>query len=658
MVFMGLEKPIEYGRQQIFDPTTAKMLLDAQDQYVNAVYNDYLRGLEEMKEFKKEYGNFITPILADQDWYNENVIGKVRNFINDAYSRGIDLTRSAEGRAAISQLINSIDVGSVNKLRSSAANAEEFLKARKQLEAQGLYNPLLAKYDGPDINTYSTLDRLDENGNVVSGSGVWDKMSPTRITDMATFGNPYFEGMKPNVRRESKNGIEYSVEKIDENDLRTIADAHFNELVSTPQGQLMYKYYTDLAGGDFGKAREMFNNAVVDGQRRRIYEKSDYDDNYYKAQNLALQRASQQLARDKFNWDKTMDLLQLGIDENGNPLPSAGGHGGGSGSYGSNNLPTKGTSTMVSSDQDRQYMAVREEFEKDLKDKEAAAFSKLGGDLKLRIGDKARADRYKRASLTLKDPKSSERDKRIAKQTIQKFEQNPSPELRTWIDAYNKSTDSSAWERYSSSIGENTPWGKIQSEETLMNKAREAFYRQNILSSPLDSGAREDMNRVLGIVENPDDGSKVGTVTRGTEFAPVSEADFTGTRSYRHNSKISKLNRLLRGKNYKVTAETESGREYGSGVIDKTKYNIITQKVIFSDSDVVNELDGWSDEEKKRAGIVKSENSYIVPIITRYSTGSYTHANVNSATDERLKGSETVRQRPSRLAESLIKRIK
>jgi hypothetical protein len=172
------------------------------------------------------------------------------------------------------------------------------LKALRQLEAQGLYNPLLAKYDGPDMATYSTLD-----------SGIWDKMSPTRITDMATFGNPYFEGMKPNVRRESKNGIEYSVEKIDENDLRTIADAHFNELVSTPQGQLMYKYYTDLAGGDLAEARNMFNNAVVDGQRRRIYEKSDYDDNYYKAQNLALQRASQQLARDKFNWDKTMDLL-------------------------------------------------------------------------------------------------------------------------------------------------------------------------------------------------------------------------------------------------------------------------------------------------------------------------------------------------------------
>jgi len=179
-----------------------------------------------MKEFKKEYGDFITPILADQEWYNNNVTGRVRNFINDAYSKGIDLTRSAEGRAAIAQMINSIDVGSVAKLRTSAENAKEYLRERSKLEAAGLYNPLLEKYAGKGMDTFSTL----------GGDGIWGRMSPTRITDMATFGNPYFEGMKPNVHSESKNGIDFSVEEINEQDLRNVADAHFNELVSTPQG--------------------------------------------------------------------------------------------------------------------------------------------------------------------------------------------------------------------------------------------------------------------------------------------------------------------------------------------------------------------------------------------------------------------------------------
>ena len=275
------------------------MVLQTQKQYNDAARQEFYRGLQDIKDFQKEYGDFITPILADQDWYNKNVTGKVRDFINSAYERGIDLTRSPEGRAAISQLINSIPVGDVAKLRSSAKNAEEFLKARKQLEAQGLYNPLFAKYDGPDMATYHTLG--DESG---AGMGIWEKMSPTRITDMATFGNPYFEGMKPNVHSASKGGIEYSIEKIDMDDLLGIANAHFNELVSTPQGQLMYKYYKDLAGGDSNpnsdnEARAAFNAAVADGQRRRIYTKDNYKDNYFKFKELELAREKNAIARQR-----------------------------------------------------------------------------------------------------------------------------------------------------------------------------------------------------------------------------------------------------------------------------------------------------------------------------------------------------------------------
>lgn len=259
---------------------------------INAAKDMYEKGEQRIKDFNTAYGDFITPIQADQDWYNQNVTGKVRDTINNLYARGIDPLRSAEGRAIVAQLVNNIPVGDVAKLRSSAKNAEAFLKARQELEAKGLYNPLLAKYDGPDMATYHTLE--DESG---AGMGIWERMSPTRITDMATFGNPYFEGMKPNIHSASKNGVSYSIEKIDENDLRAIADAHYNELVSTPQGQLMHRYYTDLAGGDPVKARQMFNDAVVDGQRRRIYQKDDYDDNYFQHENLRLKNASLALQR-------------------------------------------------------------------------------------------------------------------------------------------------------------------------------------------------------------------------------------------------------------------------------------------------------------------------------------------------------------------------
>ena len=643
MAFLGYERPIEYTGQQIFDPTMAKMVLDAQDKYFNAVYADYQQGLENMKEFKKEYGDFITPILADQEWYNNNVTGRVRNFINDAYSKGIDLTRSAEGRAAIAQMINSIDVGKISKLRSSAENAKEYLREQAKLEAAGLYNPLLEKYAGKGMDTFSTL----------GGDGIWGRMSPTRITDMSTFGNPYFEGMKPNVHRESKNGIDFSVEEINEQDLRNVADAHFNELVSTPQGQLMYKYYRDLAGGDNNPnadaiARERFNNAVVDGQRRRIYRKDDYDDNYYKAQNLALQRASQQLQRDKFNWDKAMDLLQLGVDENGNPLPSAGGYG-----PGANNLPTIGAADQVMLDQNKQYVQQKNNYIKFLTDNETAAYKNLNSE-----GQKILAKKYKDYLSVLSDKKATKQDKQKAAAFISKWEQNGPEPFKKWAEAYKKSINKDQeWIRHSSSIADSTEWGKTQSEMDLYNKAKTVFQRQNILQSAVDAGVQTDMNSSLGIRKDGND--MVGSVKSDTQFAPITEANATGSRRYKYNSLFNKINRLIQGKTYKVTTDDQTSYRYGHGSINKVDYDMISHNGRFSDERITKELDKYTEESLAAIGITKNQDgSYNIPMISKFSRGSQTWGNVNTETDKRVGGqSEATKHRSTRQAGPAMNRI-
>lgn len=293
MGFLGLEKPVEYSGVQVFDPTMAKMVLDAQDKYFNVLYADYQQGLQDMKDFKKEYGDFITPILADQDWYNKNVTGKVRDFINDAYSRGIDLTRSAEGRAAIAQMINSIDIGSVAKLRSSADNAKEYLKERAKLEVAGLYNPELEKYAGKGLDTFSTL----------GGDGIWGRMSPVPYQNMADFSKAYFDNISPMQRSVTKNGITYTVSEITEPMLQDIADRHFNDLVQTPQGQLMYKYYKDVYGSDEA-ARQAFNNAVVSGNLDRRKYADNYDEMNLKQQGLDLQRQQVAISRERLQLAK------------------------------------------------------------------------------------------------------------------------------------------------------------------------------------------------------------------------------------------------------------------------------------------------------------------------------------------------------------------
>ncbi len=139
MVILGLERPVEYGSRQIFDPTMANMVLNAQNRYVQAMREDYLQGREDLKEFNKNFGDFFSPIQKDMEWYDQNVTGATRDLINNLYAQGMDM-RNPEFRAAVSKFINNMPVGKINQLKQSAAAANEYLKNKGTLEAAGKFN--------------------------------------------------------------------------------------------------------------------------------------------------------------------------------------------------------------------------------------------------------------------------------------------------------------------------------------------------------------------------------------------------------------------------------------------------------------------------------------------------------------------------------------
>lgn len=287
------------GDQWIQLPT--KDLYDTQMMAIaiNAAKDMYEKGQQEMKDFKKEYGDFLTPITADQDWYNQNVTGKVRDVVNALYAQGIDPLRNAQGRAIIAQTINNMPIGDIAKLRTSAANAREFLKAKQKLQAEGKWNAMLDPYDGPNMGSYSTLE-----------SGIWDRISPTPYENMADFSKSYFDNISPIQRAATKNGVSYTISEITEDMLHDIADRHFNDLVSTPQGQMMYKYYKDQLGSDEA-ARQAFNNAVVSGNLDRRKYSDNYQEAWYQNEGLKLKRQSNALQRAEFEWKKEKEKAEL-----------------------------------------------------------------------------------------------------------------------------------------------------------------------------------------------------------------------------------------------------------------------------------------------------------------------------------------------------------
>lgn len=122
---------------------------------INAARDMYEKGQQEMKEFQKAYGDFLTPIMADQDWYNQNVTGKVRDAVNALYAQGIDPLRNAQGRAVISQLINNMPYGDIAKKRMRAKNAEEYYKNMAAFRLNDKYNEDFSKWLGEDPNQWA-----------------------------------------------------------------------------------------------------------------------------------------------------------------------------------------------------------------------------------------------------------------------------------------------------------------------------------------------------------------------------------------------------------------------------------------------------------------------------------------------------------------------
>lgn len=167
---------------------------------INAAKDMYERGQKQIEDFYKSYGDFFSPISSDMDWYEQNVTGAARNFINQLYANGVDPLKSAEGRALIQQFINNTPVGEVNKRKQAAAAAQEYIKARGELEAKGLWNP--------DYERYLLGGRSLEDWNTET-DGLWTRTSPGEFSDLNAATYKWFDKLEPSYLR-TENGYDYT----------------------------------------------------------------------------------------------------------------------------------------------------------------------------------------------------------------------------------------------------------------------------------------------------------------------------------------------------------------------------------------------------------------------------------------------------------------
>ena len=235
---------------------------------INAAKDMYDKGEQRMKDFYKEYGDFMSPIQKDMDWYNQNVTGRVRDVINNMYANGIDPLRSAEGRAAVAQLIYSMPTGDIAKVRQSAEAAKEYIKNRGAMQAKGLWNP---DYERAILNGGSLEDWDTMNG------GVWTRTAPSEYQDLNQYTSHIFDNLKDSYIGTDKN--HYDWYGVTENDLyKSLTPDKLGGLLNTDLGRFHYSNaIRDLAAqGNLNPSdaekMEQFRKNIVAANHERIHQ--------------------------------------------------------------------------------------------------------------------------------------------------------------------------------------------------------------------------------------------------------------------------------------------------------------------------------------------------------------------------------------------------
>lgn len=248
--FLNTYAPINFGELYRIGAAQKQAVDEAAQQFSNQL---------------QKFGEFQSPSQVDTQKYYDLTIGKedFQNAINQMIANP-DYLKDAANRSLLQSMINSVDYSTLSKLKQSSENLITRQKMIAQMKAQGKYNP---NWDNININLWDT-----------SNQGVMTKLSPLEWMNANQLSNVYFDNLKPSALPSIyRDGVKYQRQGITYDTLKGIAEARFNDLIATPQGQMYYKDALRASGGDEQAAKEAFTTMIADSQRDRIIEQETID---------------------------------------------------------------------------------------------------------------------------------------------------------------------------------------------------------------------------------------------------------------------------------------------------------------------------------------------------------------------------------------------
>lgn len=234
---------------------------------VNAAKDMYEKGQKQMDDFVKNYGDFYSPISKDMDWYQQNVTGKAAKALDWMYENGVDPARSAEGRAMLARIANSMPIGEINKRKQAAAAAQEYIKNRGELEAKGLFNSDFERYTlgGKSLEDWDTKE-----------DGMWTRTSPSEFKDLNQYTSHIFDALEPEYI-ETKDGFDWSGITYDRM-MKSLTPDRVGGLLNTSLGRFHYEM----------AKRDLQASGVQDPTEKQILDK--FKDNIVWANNEKMEK--------------------------------------------------------------------------------------------------------------------------------------------------------------------------------------------------------------------------------------------------------------------------------------------------------------------------------------------------------------------------------
>lgn len=647
-------------------PLPTKDLYDTQImQMALATAKDmYDKGEKRIQDIYDKYGDFYSPIASDVDFVHNETVGKLQKAIDQMYANGEDPLRTAEGRAKIAQLSRSIDTAAIAKRKEAAENAKMYKAAAQKLKAEGLYSEDLERY----MLGGKTLEEWDTERD-----GLFTATSPTKYKTMDDIIEPMVKHLEPiydealtKAMKDGKNHYTVSEDRI-----RDVIDDNLPDLIMNKTVGGYYYQQALKQTGDPNKAIELLKDWYVDRAKDHVRHKEEVDpyalDDYKTANQIKADNArtandmreASHAAALKYDYE-TRGLLDVNRDgvisdqerkdyeklvaaERQNAISQYGGNGG------NNTIPDVGSATALATQQQIDYNNQKQSYveneRKQINANLKNAYNKLSD------SEKRNADLYNYYYKKYK----KDNDKN-AKENIDKLNRKNNPEFLKWKNAYMSSqkSDQEIWTEYSTTQG--LAEYKKQTSEELYDRSRK-IWNETYRVTSLTSDQYKDINKLLNYNVD-EDGNVTGTMDKDRHVAPIHMAAVTGWRGYRFASIPKKVDRIIKGKQFKVDETSVKTREYGSGQIKGSTNNIIYDEVIFDSPEVVSELNKIPLGELKKFGIEKTENGYRIPITTAKPHG-FGWASTDTVSDERVGGqSEASKKSSTRQAQQLTSIIK